>query len=162
MHIRTWLALFSLCMIAAVLLSGCLDSKKPQQASTAPPGVFVDYQRSGGFAGLHDRVVIFDNGVTLISTRSGSTETRLNLTELERIGNLFEAQNFASLDGNYTSRRGGADLFQYTISFRGKTVHTEDTAIPPALQPIIEEMNRILALETRNLATITVIPRFTL
>ena len=34
---------------------------------------------------------------------------------------------------------------QYSISYQGKTVNTEDTAIPPALEPVIKEMNRILS-----------------
>jgi hypothetical protein len=132
-------------MIAAVLLSGCLGVKTPSISPSAPPGVFVDYQRNGGIAGMNDRVVIFDNGVALISGRNINTEISLNQTELERIGSIFDNNKFQTLDGNYTSRHGGADFLQYTISFQGKTVHTEDTAIPSSLEPIIEEMNRILA-----------------
>ena len=139
----------------AVLLSGCFGVRTSPQSDTAPPSVFVDYQRTGGIAGFNDRLVIFDNGVTLISSRAVNTEGHLNQTDLERIGNRFSESKFSSMDGNYTSRRGGADLMQYTISFGGKTVHTEDTAIPPALQPIIEEMNRILDLEMANGQTVS-------
>jgi hypothetical protein len=32
----------------------------------------------------------------------------------------------------------------YSITWHGKTVITEDTAIPPALMPVIQDMNRIL------------------
>jgi hypothetical protein len=147
LKIRIWLAFFSLGMIAAVFMSGCLGVKTPPLSSSVPPSVFVDYQRTGGIAGLNDRVVIFDNGVTLLSKRAANTEIHLNQTELERISNLFGESAFSNLEGNYTSPRGGADFMQYTISYHGKTVHTEDTAIPSSLQPIIEEMNRILSLE---------------
>ena len=133
-------------MITAVLLSGCFGVKTTTQSGQTPPAVFVDYQRTGGIAGLNDRIVIFDNGVMLISSRAVNNESLLNQTELEWISNLFEESKFSSLDGNYTSQRGGVDFFQYTISYRGKTVHTEDTAIPSSLQPIIEEMNRILTM----------------
>ena len=34
---------------------------------------------------------------------------------------------------------------QYSIRYQGRTVNTEDTAIPPTLEPVIEEMNRILS-----------------
>jgi hypothetical protein len=132
-------------MIAAVVLSGCLGVKTPSISRSAPPSILVDYQRTGGFAGLNDRVVIFDNGVAVISSRTINTEISLNQSELERIGNLFSESKFPSLEGNYTSRRGAADLLQYRISYHGKTVNTEDTAIPPSLQPVIEEMNQILA-----------------
>jgi hypothetical protein len=143
-HIRIRLIFFSLCIIAAVLLSGCLGFKTTPVSSPAPPAVFVDYQRTGGIAGLNDRVVIFDNGFGVISGRRVTTEISFNRSEMVRIGNLFSENKFVTLDANYTSRRGGADFMQYTITFQGKTVHTEDTAIPAALQPIIEEMNRIL------------------
>jgi hypothetical protein len=145
-YIRIWLAFFSLCMITTMLMSGCLGVKTPPLSNSAPPSVFVDYQRNGGIAGLNDRVVIFDNGVTLISSRAVNTEIHLNQTELERIGILFGESKFSTLDGNYTSRRGGADFMQYTISYHGKMVHTEETAIPSVLQPIIEELNQILDL----------------
>ena len=144
MRIRSWLAFLSLWMILAVLFSGCLGVKTPPVSRQEPPAVFLDYQRTGGFAGVSDRVVIFDNGVTLISTRQWNTETTFNTTELDRIGALFNETQFAALEGNYTSRRGGADMFHYSVSYHGKTVHTEDMAIPPELQPVIDEMNQIL------------------
>jgi hypothetical protein len=137
-------------MVTAVLLSGCLGVKTPPLSSSTPPSIFVDYQRTGGIAGLNDRVVIFDNGIILISSRGFSNESRLNQTELDRIDNLFEKNTFFSLNGNYTSQRRGADYFQYTISYRGKTVHTEDTAIPSSLEPIIFEMNGFLSQGTNN------------
>jgi hypothetical protein len=160
-RIRIWLAFFSLCMITAVLLSGCLGFKTPQISSQVPPNVFVDYQRTGGIAGVNDRLVIFDNGVTVISSRKVNTEITLNQTELERIGNLFSDNKFQTLEGNYTSRRGGADFMQYTLSFRGKTVHTDDTAIPPALRPILDEMDRILILGMGSGKTGSPLPRMT-
>jgi len=148
-------------MVTAVLLSGCSGVKTSAQSGSAPPGVFVDYQRNGGVAGFNDRLVIFDNGVTLISGRMVNTEGRLNQTDLERIGSIFAESKFSSLEGNYTSRHDGVDIIQYTISFGGKTVHTEDTAIPPALQPIIEEMDRILSLGTNSGQSGSPLSRFT-
>ena len=78
-------------------------------------------------------------------SRTTSREITLNQTDLDQICNVFEAAQFTVLEGNYTSRRGGADFMQYSISYQGKTVNTEDTAIPPALEPVIKEMNRILS-----------------
>lgn len=145
MEIRSWKVLFYLCLITAVLVSGCTGFKTPSVSRAAPPAIFVDYQRSGGFAGVSDRVVIFDNGVMLLSDGRSNTESSLNQTQLERIGAVFTTAKFAELEGNYTSGRGGADLFQYSISYHGKTIRTEDTAIPPPLQPVIDEMDSILA-----------------
>jgi hypothetical protein len=145
----------------AILLSGCLGVKPTSPSGSAPPGVFVDYQRTGGIAGVNDRVVIFDNGIAVISGRMANTEIALNQTELERIGNLFSESKFSALEGNYTSRRGGADLMQYRISYHGKTVLTEDTAIPPTLQPIIEEMNLLFARGISIGQTVPSLPQIT-
>jgi hypothetical protein len=129
----------------AVLLSGCLGERTSPQTNDQPPVIFVDYQRTGGIAGVNDRVVIFDNGVALVSTRKMTTEIALNQTELDKINLLFTTSDFLAFEGNYTSGRGGADLLQYRISYYEKTVQTEDTAIPVRMQPIIDEMNQIVA-----------------
>ncbi len=113
-------------------------------SSPTPPAVFVDYQRTGGIAGVDDRLVIFDNGVSVLSRKTVSTEITLNKSELERITGIFNDSQFYLLQGNYSARRGAADYFRYTISYHGKTVNAEDSAIPPSLQTLIDEMNRII------------------
>ncbi|NMB78094.1 MAG: hypothetical protein GYA23_03250 [Methanomicrobiales archaeon] len=157
-HIRIRLAVPVLCIIAALLLSGCLGVKTPPVTRADPPSVFIDYQRTGGFAGVNDRIVIFDNGAAVLSGRTIKSEMTLNKSELENLGALFEANRFASLEGNYTSRRGGADFLHYSITFKGKTVQTEDTAVPPSLEPIILEMNRILARGESNASVASPLP----
>jgi hypothetical protein len=132
-------------IVTALILAGCLGTKTLPVPNTADPTLFVDYQRSGGIAGINDRLVVFDNGAALVSSRTTSREIQLNQSELEQISQVFAAAQFTALEGNYTSLRGGADFMQYSISYKGKTVNTEDTAIPPALEPVIEEMNRILS-----------------
>jgi len=144
MIIRKWIAVFIIVILATVALSGCLGVKTPAVSRPTPPAVFVDYHRTGGIAGLDDRIVIFDNGVAVISQKSASTEITLNQTDLDRISELFKEAQFSMLLGNYTSRRGSADYFRYTISYHSKTVVAEDSAVPPSLQPVIDEMNRII------------------
>jgi hypothetical protein len=141
---RTWKGICAMLVVAAIVLTGCLGVKTPPVSRPAAPTLFVDYQRTGGIAGVNDRLVIFDNGVTLISSRTTSREILLNQSDLEQISAVFEAGQFPMLEENYTSRRGGADLMQYSINYQGKTVNTEDTAIPPSLEPVIKEMDRIL------------------
>ncbi|MDP3565364.1 MAG: hypothetical protein Q8R70_12840 [Methanoregula sp.] len=69
----------------------------------------------------------------------------MNQTDLERLSGIFTEAQFSMLQGNYSARRGAADYFRYTISYHGKTVIAEDSAIPPSLQPVIDEMNRIIS-----------------
>ena len=133
-------------LLAAVAVSGCLGVKTPPVSRPTAPAVFVDYHRTGGFAGLDDRIVVFDNGVAVISQKTTSREITLNQTELERITGIFNEAQFSMLEGNYTARRGAADYFHYTISYHSKTVIAEDSAIPPSLQPVIDEKNRIITV----------------
>jgi hypothetical protein len=135
-------------LLAVVALSGCLGVKTPPLSRPTPPAVFVDYHRTGGIAGLDDRIVIFDNGVAVISQKTASTEITLNQSDLIRITRIFEKAQFSMLEGNYSARQGAADFFRYTISYHGKTVIAEDSATPPSLQPIIDEMNRIIKRDT--------------
>jgi len=141
---KKWTGIGILLLAAALLLTGCLGSKNLPAPTPATPTLFVDYQRTGGFAGVNDRLVIFDNGVALVSSRSTSREFSLTRSELENISSVFEAAQFHTLEGNYTSRRESADLLQYSITYRNKTVNTEDTAIPGALEQIIGELERIV------------------
>jgi hypothetical protein len=39
---------------------------------------------------------------------------------------------------------------QYSITYQGRTVNTEDTAIPPSLEPVIMDMNLILSAGLKN------------
>jgi hypothetical protein len=131
-------------VIAALVLAGCLGIKTLPVPHPAEPALLVDYQRTGGIAGVSDRLVIFDNGVTLVSSRTTSREILLNVSALEQIAAIFDEAKYSELEGNYTSGRGGADLMQYSISYRGMTVNTEDTVIPASLEPVIKELDRIL------------------
>ena len=150
MIIRKWIVAFMVVLLAVVALSGCLGIKTPPVSRPAPPAVVVDYQRTGGIAGSEDRLVIFDNGVAVISQKTASTEITLNQSDLEQITGIFTEAQFSLLQGNYTARRGAADYFRYTISYHGKTVIAEDSAIPPSLQPVIAELNRILTMANRG------------
>ncbi|MDD4137580.1 MAG: hypothetical protein PHT99_06780, partial [Methanoregula sp.] len=121
-----------------------LGTRTTAGASQAPPVVMLDYHRTGGIAGIDDRLVIFDNGAAMISTKSVSREFLVNQSELLRLNNLFGQAQFDSLEGTYTSR-GGEDFLHYSITYNNRTVITEDTATPSSLQPIITEMNAVIA-----------------
>jgi hypothetical protein len=132
-------------MVTTIVLTGCLGVKTPPVSRPAAPALLVDYQRAGGIAGVSERLVIFDNGVAVVSNRTTSREIMLYQTDLEQISRIFNESQFPMFDGDYTSSREGADFMQYSISYNGKTVYTEDTVIPPSLQPVINEMNRLLS-----------------
>ena len=135
-----------LVLVAATILSGCLGVKTLPVSRATPPAILVDYHRTGGVAGLDERLVIFDNGDAVFSGKDINKEIPINQTEIETISSLFDKAQFSMLENNYTSRRGGVDFIHYTISYHGKMVNTEDSAVPPALQPVIDELNRIVMI----------------
>ena len=53
-------------LITALACSGCIGAKTPPVSKPPAPAVFVDYYRTGGIAGLDDRLVIFDNGAAVV------------------------------------------------------------------------------------------------
>ena len=137
-------------IIAAVLVTGCLGSKSTPGSNPKIPEVLVDYYRSGGIAGFNERLVIFDNGIALVSSKTINSEVDLNQTDIDNIIILFNQAQFSQLEGNYSARPGSVDLIKYSISYENKTVNTEDTAIPPSLKPVIAELDRIVGMAGLN------------
>ncbi|WAC05601.1 MAG: hypothetical protein OS112_02945 [Methanoregula sp.] len=131
-------------IIISLACAGCLGVKTPPVARPAAPAVFVDYYRTGGIAGFDDRLVIFDNGAAVVATKDGSKEIVLNSTDMNRISDMFMQAQFSMLQNNYPAPRGSLELIRYSISYHGKTVTTEDSAVPPSLDPVLDEMNRIV------------------
>ena len=124
--------------------AGCLGTRSLPVNQTSPPSILVDYHRTGGVAGINDRLVIFNNGVAVISGGSTSTEISLNATDLALISVLFNESAFSQLQANYPAPRQSPDIMTYTVSYMGKTVTAQDTDIPPSLGTIIDKLNSIL------------------
>jgi hypothetical protein len=144
--IKKWWVICAVLIITLVVVSGCLGSKTPPVSRPQAPAVLVDYYRTGGFAGFDDRLVIFDNGVAVVSSKSVNQEIEINKTDIDRIVSLFNQSQFSMLEGNYSARHGNVDLIKYTISYHSTTVNAEDSVVPSSLQPVIDELNRILTL----------------
>jgi hypothetical protein len=144
MPIRKWIAAYIIFILVMVMASGCLGTRTPATVSPVPPALMLDYHRIGGIAGVDDRLVIFDNGLAVISTQAVNREFQVNQSELSRMSQLFGQAEFDTLQGNYTARYGGADLMRYSITYRNKTVITEDTAVPGTLHPVINELNTVI------------------
>jgi len=144
--IKKWWVIGVVLIITLVVVSGCLGSKTPPVSLPHTPAVLVDYYRTGGFAGFNDRLVIFDNGVAVVSSKTVNQDIEINKTDIDRIVTLLNQSQFSLLEGNYSAHHGSVDLIKYIISYHSMTVIAEDSAIPPALQPVIDELNRILTM----------------
>lgn len=147
---KTWTGMCAVLVLTALVVTGCLGGENPTVPDPGNPALFVDYQRSGGVAGVNDRLVIFDNGVGLVSSGTATREIVFNQSTLEGISAVFEAAQFSKLEGNFTSLRGGTDLLQYSIRYQNRSINTEETAIPPSLEPVVQEMDRIVSSTLNN------------
>lgn len=142
---------FIACLLGLGLLmlavGGCANNGTAEP--TDPSGILVSYQRSGGFAGLHDELVIYDDGRCQLQRRRSEREFTLQPNQLAHLKALLQEANFFALNEEYLRLRPGADLFQYSITYQagGKkhTVHTEDLAVPDALQPVLDELNQLIS-----------------
>ena len=110
-------------------------------SSQAP--ALVEFHRSGGIAGFDDRLVIHTDGSAHLSRRQAAVDFTAPPDTLERLRTLLGDIPFERLRAEYLPPRGGADLFEYTVSFRGKSIRCVDTAIPPDLQPLVQLLSGI-------------------
>ena len=124
--------------LAAAVLAGCLFG-------CAGSDRRIEYRRSGGFAGFDDRLVIAEDGKSTLTRRSQRYEFTLDEDSLKSLQGLFETARFSQLSKEYLPSQPGADLFEYILTYQGHTVRTLDGAVPEALQPILEALNRIVA-----------------
>jgi hypothetical protein len=144
-RIRNVIIVVIVFLLVVAVTAGCLGVRTPSVAKPTAPAIILDYHRTGGIAGLDDRLVIFDNGAAVFSSRTINRELLLNQTDLDRITALFSDAQYSMLQENYTINRDESDLIHYTITYHGKTVNTEDSAVPPSLQLILDEMNRMIS-----------------
>ncbi len=110
-----------------------------------PTGPLIDYQRSGGFAGLQDHLVIQVDGSAQLTRKGAERRFSLSQAELEQLTAALEKARFAELREEYLPSTQGADLFDYVVTFRGHRVHTQDTAVPEALRPALNALNEIIS-----------------
>jgi len=127
-------------IIVIAVLAGWLASC----TGTSSSGMLVEYRRSGGFAGLDDRVVIQVNGQATLTRKAEHYEFVLDRDTMNQLQALFDDAEFSKLRREYLPPRQGSDLFEYVVTYNGHTVRTMDTAVPEALWPVLELLNQII------------------
>ena len=102
----------------------------------------IEYERSGGIAGLRDRLVIQEDGSAVVARRETRREIAVGDAALLRLLDALQQAQFAVLPPD--SRAEGRDLMTYRIVYRGHVVRAMDAAVPPPLQPVLRLLNEIL------------------
>jgi hypothetical protein len=123
-----------------------LNGEKPEV-----PDILVEYKRTGGIAGFQDQMVVFEKGQVVYS-RKDNYSRKVNAgtftvpaETLHRIRALLENADFPALAPHYPAASPGADYFFYSLTYREKTVTTETGGIPPRLEPVIMQLDALLA-----------------
>ena len=111
--------------------------------------VMLEYQRTGGIAGLDDRLVIQADGKAILTRKDEQSEFELTSRQVSTLKQLLEESEFRSLKGTYKPETQGRDLFEYELTYRGHTVRASDGAIPEALRPILDTLNAIVQAKHR-------------
>lgn len=119
------------------LAAGCAATNP--QVST-----LVEYRRSGGIRGLDDHLIIGTDGEATLIRRAARFEFTVGSDTLDQLRTVLNAADFPNLRREYLPERQGADLFEYTLNYGGRTVRTKDFAIPEVLQPLIELLNQLV------------------
>lgn len=122
-------------IIGALLFIGC---------TTSANGPLIEYRRTGGFAGLDDRLVIKENGEAILTRKSRRMVFTLDNDTIKSLQTLFVETGFAQLGPVFLPPQRGADLFEYVVTYKGHTVRTMDGAIPSALDPVLEALDAII------------------
>jgi heat shock protein HslJ len=104
----------------------------------------IEFSRTGGFAGFDDHIAMYADGSAVVTRKE--TTARISLPEgtLQQLYTLFDQASFEELDDSYPALTPGYDYFTYVIVFNGKTVTTEDTGVPAALEPIFAILGQII------------------
>ena len=146
-------------LILVALLSACRPALAGQDAdgptstgetpevpmsTEAAPEVLVEYRRTGGLIGADDHLVVRTGGEAVVVSRGQTRELVVDEPTLRELEATLVRASFPELEADYQPRRAGADLFEYAVTYAGKTVRARDTAVPDALQPVLQTLNRIL------------------
>ncbi|WP_406361194.1 hypothetical protein [Streptomyces sp. NBC_01579] len=120
-------------------------------ASTTPSPVpvtgagqkLVTMTVSGGFAGVNRQVVLRGDGTVRTTDRGESVVRRTTAAQFMELRTLLGDRSLADVPG-FAMNMGAADMFQYTLQFDDRTVITDRSAEEPALDRLIDALDKWL------------------
>ncbi len=130
------------------LLAGCGsdDVKEGNDEPVLTNGALVTYTRTGGVAGLDERLRVEPDGTATLSYGEPvNTERSFELTaaELDRITTLLGEADFDSMPAS-PEPTGCADCFVYTVEYGGDTVAYDDaTEASPSISALVAGLGEL-------------------
>jgi hypothetical protein len=103
-------------------------------AAEAKVHTIIRWAKTGGFAGVSETLRIRSDNVAFAGSRGGNPlPAQLGAKEVARLRSALNAAHLETLRRNYANP-GAADTFQYSVTYRGHSVHADETRIPKRLR----------------------------
>ena len=117
------LPLAALALVLTLGVAACNETT-PTQGDPEPPRTLLTYQRSGGFAGLTQRLEVLSDGTATIEGTGGkSREFEVSDERVRRLTDTLEDIDWARA-ADEPENTVCADCFIYDIAYQGRRVST--------------------------------------
>jgi hypothetical protein len=126
-------------MVCVALLSALVFAASAAPATSA---TLVTFHKTGGIAGVDQRLTVRTDGRATVSGRSGPTRHRqLRAATMRRLRSRLAA---AHLERPLPPPPGCADCFEFAISYHGHHVKLVDAGnLPARVGPLVAELTRV-------------------
>jgi hypothetical protein len=111
--------------------------------------VVAVWTRSGGIAGLTDKITIYADGRLVTEGDSGSHTVQGDAAAVQALHEIVVGSDWQGLDDKYGEQF--PDAFAYTIEAGGKTITTYDGIETPAvLSQVMQQINQLFTAANQN------------
>nr|WP_239157675.1 hypothetical protein [Streptomyces sp. SID13726] len=110
---------------------------------TGPDQKLVTMTVTGGFAGVDRRVVLRGDGTARVTDKGRSVVRRTDAARFRELRTLLGDPALDDVPA-FSMHAGGADMFQYTLTFDGRTVMTDRAGDESALDRLIAALSELL------------------
>ncbi|GAA3818295.1 hypothetical protein GCM10022206_65760 [Streptomyces chiangmaiensis] len=111
---------------------------------TGPDQKLVSMTVTGGFAGVHQLVILRGDGTVYISEKGRPVVRRTSVTQFKELRTLLGDPALADVP-EFTMNMGAVDMLQYTLQFNGRSVMTDRSGDEPALDRLIHALSAWLS-----------------
>ena len=105
--------------------------------SSSPLASAIEYRRTGGLAGVDDRITVSREGLLEVRNRQGRHATaQLSPGDLKELKSLLTGWNKVQ---STPPEPGTADAFEYSLNYDGATVTAAEFSKPPVTFDLVRK-----------------------
>lgn len=105
----------------------------------------LTFKRAGGVAGRIDTLTLQPDGsATIESFRIGRRRFKLTREELAALAGKLAGVDLASVPAKPASTRRVPDAFAYRLTYRGRTIETNDPSMPDAVRGLLARLGALV------------------